>query len=55
MILRIAKGNSVPALTVKYFLLLFYRLTVGVVLGQGLCCPRAEFFEKFLFLKGSNS
>jgi hypothetical protein len=35
MILRIAYGNSVPALTVKYFLLLFFlRSTVGAGLGQ---------------------
>jgi hypothetical protein len=34
MILRIAYGNSVPALTVKFFLLLFFRSTVGAGLGQ---------------------
>jgi hypothetical protein len=43
MILRIAYGNSVPALTVKYFLLLFFRSTVGAGLGNGHSFPEQSF------------
>jgi hypothetical protein len=54
MILRIAYGNSVQALTLKYFLLLFFRSTVGARGSASAQFHRAEFFDKFFFQRASN-